>query len=88
MIADIKKRLDEIHNLPLAESCKQVLSVSSDVITLLERNPTLENSELGKLVMDKLHGVRYLISANKAFDRVDFDVELKKAWESLNRLVN
>lgn len=88
MINDIHITLDKIYSLPVNESYILLLEIASQVETHLKRNRDVKAIELGKKVMEKLHGMRYLISSNKALDRADIDIKLEKAYMSLDSLTS
>lgn len=88
MMNDIHITLDKIYSLPVNESYILLLEIASQVETHLKRNRDVKTIELGKKVMEKLHGMRYLISSNKALDRADIDIKLEKAYMSLDSLTS
>ncbi len=87
MIKDINKILDDIYSLPILECYESILKIAHQIEADLKKENDTQKIELARKVMEKVHGVRYLMSSNKATDRDDFDKKLKDVYQSLNSLI-
>jgi hypothetical protein len=88
MTSNFYKSLDTLYSLPPMERYETILKIAVHVERLLMKQKDHDTIELGKKVMEKIHGIRYLMASDKSTDSGGFDMRLKAAWSVLNDLIN
>lgn len=82
----IDKKINDVFALPVTEQYDIIMQVASETADILSKDKNAETIALGKRVMEKIHGIRHIMSAHRA-SNAKIDGNLKSAYQTLESLI-
>lgn len=83
----IIKNLRDIDSLLITEQYVTMLEIVTEIQALLNQEKNESNIGLGRQILNKIHELRYKLAYNKATELGDCDLNLKKAYQTLDTLI-
>jgi len=87
MMKNIDEKIIDIYSLPVTEQYNIIIRVALETSAILSKDKNTETIALAKRVMEKIHGIRHIMSACHASNG-KIDGNLKNAYQTLESLIN
>ena len=81
MMKNVDDKINDVYSLPVTERHDIIMQAASEIAAILSKEKNTETIELGKRVMEKIHGIRNIMSAHRASSG-KIDGNLKSAYQT------